>query len=140
MSSAPESPIPAAQAMARVRAARLALLDLHKTLIDIERARYEHSRGRIESPHHALQLLLNDPFFGWLRPLAQVIIEYDEWLADDRARRAIGAGDLLASTGRFLSDSGESGPFASEYRRALQDSPDVVVSHARVVALLTIDD
>jgi plasmid stabilization system protein ParE len=140
MSSAPESPIPAAQAMARVRAARLALLDLHKTLIDIERVRYEHSRGRIESPHHALQLLMNDPFFAWLRPLAQTIIQFDEWLADEHARRARASGELLASAARVLSDPGGTGPFAHEYRRALQDSPDVVVAHARAVALLAVDD
>jgi len=59
---------------------RDALLDLHKTLIDSERAVYETNVGPIQSPHHFLQLLSNDPWFAWLRPISQLIVAMDEAL------------------------------------------------------------
>src|SRR5689334_21375811 len=55
-----------ALAVARIRALRLGLLALHKTLIDSERRRYERDHGRIESPQAALRLLLEAPAFQWL--------------------------------------------------------------------------
>jgi hypothetical protein len=59
---------------------RDALLDLHKTLIDSERAVYETNVGPINSPHHFLQLLSGDPWFAWLRPVSQLIVAMDEAL------------------------------------------------------------
>lgn len=133
---ASESPIAAAQAMAQVRAVRLALIGLHKVLVDGERRRYERSRGRIESPHHALQLLMGDPFFAWLRPMAQLIIQFDEWLADEHGRRVADAAALVDAVSQLLSKGGPFDPFATEYRRALQDNPDVVLAHARTMGLI----
>src|SRR5882672_10935768 len=46
---------------------RDALLDLHKVLIDSERAVYETNVGPIKSPHHFFQLVSSDPWFAWLR-------------------------------------------------------------------------
>jgi hypothetical protein len=57
-----------ALAVARLRAVRIGLLHLHKTLLDAERERYVRERGPIDGPGHALKLVLNDPFFAWLRP------------------------------------------------------------------------
>src|SRR3989337_155207 len=57
-----------------------ALLDLHKTLIDSERAVYEADIGPVQSPHHFFQLLTNDPWFAWLRPISQLIVAIDEVL------------------------------------------------------------
>ena len=131
----PLPPVAAAQAMATVRAVRLALLALHKRLIDTERERFEQSRGRIEGPHEALRLLMTDPFFAWFKPVGHLIVECDGWLADERFRQATDATRLLARVRALLSgDAGD--PFATEYRRALQDSTDVVVAHARVAAIL----
>ena len=50
---------------------RDALLDLHKTLIESERAVYETKVGPIKSPHHFFQLVSSDPWFAWLRPVSQ---------------------------------------------------------------------
>ena len=46
---------------------RRALLRLHKALIDSERAAFE-ARAGATSNGQFLQLLLQDPFFVWLRP------------------------------------------------------------------------
>jgi hypothetical protein len=116
-----------------VRAVRLALLDLHKVILDAERIRYEHARGRIDTPHQALQIIMGDPFFAWLRPLSQVIVGLDEWLADDRIRQSRAAAALMADVRRLLAGDDQANPFTVEYRRALQHSPDVVLAHARTM-------
>jgi hypothetical protein len=130
------SAISAAQAEARLRAVRTAVLQLHKVLIDTERVRYEQSRGKIESSHHALQLLMQDPFFGWLRPLAQLIVQLDEWLFDDKLRSPDDLAMLIDQVRRLLNGQMAGEVFHAEYRRALQDSPEVVVAAGRVAALL----
>ncbi|HET9369758.1 MAG TPA: hypothetical protein VFO19_05900 [Vicinamibacterales bacterium] len=130
------SSINAAQAEARLRAVRNAVLALHKVLIDTERGRYEQSRGKIESSHHALQLLMQDPFFAWLRPMAQLIVHLDEWMFDDKLRNPDDLTMLLDQVRRLLNGQVAGDVFHSEYRRALQDSPEVVVAAGRVAALL----
>src|SRR4051794_31991594 len=82
-----DADVGAALGASPVPAIRTALLTLHKTLIDTEQLRYGRAHGPIESPHQALQLLLRDPWFAWLRPIAELIVEADERLADDRPVR-----------------------------------------------------
>jgi hypothetical protein len=131
------SPISSAQAVARVRAVRLALLALHKALIDAERQRYERSRGRIESPHELLTLLMQDPFFRWLQPLAQLIIELDEWIGGDGPHELVAAQMLIDQTRGLLSGDVGGERFRGDYQRALQESPEVVVAHGRVQGVVS---
>jgi hypothetical protein len=126
-----------ALAVARVRAIRLGLLALHKALIDAERRRYERQHGRIESPHAALRLLVSHPSFQWLHPIAELIVQMDERLAED------GAIDVAAAEafrdrvrGLLHGDEGHD-RFRTEYRRVLQDAPEVVIAHAEVSKHLT---
>jgi len=131
----PDPNIAKALAVARMRAWRLALMDLHKLLIDDERRRYEQANGPIGGPHHALQLLMHDPWFAWLRPLADVIVRVDERLSDDRALvpeelHAIG------SEIRQLLQGFDRPAFAVSYRQALQEVPEIVITHGRVLGLL----
>lgn len=119
----------------RVRLVRVALVTLHKVVIDAERARFEQSRGRIDNPHAALHLVMQDPFFAWIKPLGQAVVRMDEWLADERLRMTIEPEALVAEV-RALLDGRSDAVFAAEYRRALQDSPDVVVAHAQLTAAL----
>ncbi|MEO5956194.1 MAG: hypothetical protein ABIR36_10970 [Nitrospiraceae bacterium] len=51
---------------------RLALLHLHKALLDDERVSYERVYGRIASNGEFLQLLLGHAWFAWLRPLSSI--------------------------------------------------------------------
>ena len=61
---------------------RLALLRLHKTLLDWERAAYERVHGR-QSSNALLEALLKDPQFAWLRPISQLVVRIDEMLEDE---------------------------------------------------------
>ena len=76
----------------------------------------------------------NRPLIG---PLAQVIVQLDEWLFDDKLRSPDDLAMLLDQVRRLLSGQIAADVFHEEYRRALQDSPEVVVAHGRVAALLS---
>ncbi len=132
----PHEIVARALAVARVRALRLSLLALHKALIDAERRRYERANGRIESPHAALRLLLDHPSFRWLHPLAELIVQMDEHLAEDGMidmARAEAFRDRVR--GLLQIDDGHDA-FRMEYRRTLQDAPEAVMAHADVAKQL----
>jgi hypothetical protein len=126
-----------ALAAAKLRAIRTGLLHLHKALIDAERIRYGRAQGRpIEGPHHALQLVLRDPWFAWLRPIAELIVQADERLADDEHPVTPEETEGYAAQVLELLQQDLGGPdFHREYRRSLQELPDAVVAHAQIVKL-----
>jgi hypothetical protein len=125
-----------ALAVARVRALRLSLLALHKTLIDAERRRYERAHGRIESPHAALRLLLDHPSFQWLHPLAELIVQMDEHLAEDGRIDVARAEAFRERVRGLLQEAGGHDSFRAEYRRVLQEAPEAVMAHADVTKQL----
>jgi hypothetical protein len=129
--------VTSALAAARLRAIRPPLLALHKTLIDVERERYERAHGRIESSGAALRLLLEDPWFAWLRPMAQLIVQIDERLAGDEPVRVTDLDAVMAGTRALLRTEASGQGFHEAYRRVLQESPEAVVAHGRVMAALT---
>jgi hypothetical protein len=114
---------------------RQALLRLHKTLLDWERASFERANGRLTS-NQLLEALLKEPQFAWLRGLSQMVVRIDEMLDDEIPP---GAGDLEAVLGhvRDLTSPNETGnPYEQRYYAALQDSPDAVFAHRDLVTLL----
>lgn len=112
---------------------RTALLHLHKTLVDSERISYEQTVGTIPSPNHFLQLLTNDPWFAWLRPLSMLIVTMDQ--AIDSKRQPLTEADAVAfiqQTRQLLIASEEGEGFPKHYFDALQRDPEVVFAHAAV--------
>lgn len=125
-----------AMAVARLRAVRLGLLHLHKMLLDAERERYVRERGPIDGPGHALKLVLNDPFFAWLRPLSSFVVQIDERLADNAPLAQTEAGALMDQARALLQGDGGGLSFHERYHHALQTLPEVVVAHGQVAGLL----
>ena len=131
-----ESPVPAALAAAKLRAQRTALLALHKTLLDHERSRYERTHGRIETAGQALHLVMNDPWFAWLRPISALVVQADEKLDDDQG---VGAADVAAFAGQvreLLQGPGAGPEFQAAFQRVLQEAPEAVVAQGRLTAAL----
>ena len=114
----------------------MGLLRLHKALLDDERVAYEHVHGRIPSNGAFLQLTLNDAWFAWLRPLSQAIAKLDELSESEDAVSSDTIPALLRSLGTLLMPSELGEGFSRQYYNALQRSPDVVLAHAGVRALL----
>ncbi|MEK6785465.1 MAG: hypothetical protein AABY61_08290 [Nitrospirota bacterium] len=113
-----------------------ALLRLHKALLEDERVAYERVHGRIPSNGAFLQLVLNDAWFAWLRPLSQSIAKLDELSESDDAASRETIPALLVSVQTFLMPTEGGEGFGRQYHDALQRSPDVVLEHAAVRALL----
>ena len=115
---------------------RAALLNLHKTLLEWERAAYERIHGRT-SPGTLLTALMNDPQFAWLRPLSELIVRIDERLAIDALQGPevdVHAVVALAASA-IVADEGGS-PAAQRHHQALQEHPDAVFAHRAVTTVL----
>ena len=111
-----------------LNAVRHALLQLHKTILEFERERYEQLHGPIESSGALLQLLMSDSWFAWLRPLSGLIVQIDE-LVDDKDSTCEMADALHAESRRLLQASETGGDFQREYFRAIQGSSEVASAH-----------
>ena len=115
---------------------RVALLTLHKALVDSERISYETTVGQIQSPSHFLQLLARDAWFTWLQPFSQLIVAMDEALEEKTPLTTANRAALVRQTRRLLVASEDGEGFAGHYYAALQRDPDVVMAHAEVAKLI----
>jgi hypothetical protein len=135
MPDAPQAPAPAEV----LTDLRNALLTLHKILLDSERAIYERDVQRIHSPGQMLGLLLEDPWFAWLRDLSRFVVQIDERLDEEEPATTAEATQFLAQARALLRPSEEGQGFEKRYFEALQRDPNVVLAHAdatrRIAAL-----
>ena len=125
-----------ADARQRVSAARGALLNLHKALLESERASYERVFGKIGSSYQFLQLATTDPWFAWLRPVTQIIVAMDEMLEADEPLTAIAVETLMGQAKMLLAPTVDGEGFSRHYDEALQRDPDVVFAHAAAARLI----
>lgn len=116
--------------------ARMGLLRLHKKLLDTERARYERDNGRIENGTALLQLVINDPFFAWLRRLSELVVEIDERLEGEEPMADADARAMLDQLRAMLKGDPDGDGFQRSYDRALQESPDVIIAHVEIIRVL----
>ena len=119
----------------RLEKVRVALLALHKALVDSERIGYEQTMGTIPSPNHFLQLLMKDPWFAWLQPLSQLIVTMDEALDAKEPPTDEAAEALLKEAWVLLSPSETGQGFSNHYFNALQRDPNVIFAHREVTKL-----
>jgi len=121
--------------LAKVDELRHALLELHKSMLDAQRVRYERDHGRIESAGEFLGIVLEHPEFGWIRELSALIAQLDEWrdLSDEASDP-----DLAAITDalRKLVKAGGASDFSRKYWEMAEANPDVLVGHVKLWRLL----
>ncbi len=132
----PNPPSPEEEAgRRRLSTLRDELLNLHKALVNADRVSYESTVGAIQSPNHFLQLLTNDPWFAWLHPFSQLIVSMDEAMDSKKPLTPTEVDAFVKQTGLLLvpAESGEG--FARHYFDALQNDPDVVLAHGRLIKL-----
>lgn len=118
---------------------RRLLLQLHKTLIDWQRADYERVHGRLQTTQ-LLNVMFNDPEFAWLRSMSGLIVRIDESLEvkpprGSEPRAEIESGPLVAGARDLVSPEAGT-PYAQRYHAALQELPDAVLAHRDLVTLL----
>ena len=113
---------------------RRALLHLHKTLLDMERADFERDFGRLNSGE-LLQLVINHAQFAWLRLISALVVELDEMLSNEEPATMTDVRNLLAQA-RLLIISPTDDAFKEKYQGALQREPAAVMAHSAVTELL----
>jgi hypothetical protein len=79
-----EVPVATATDLRRLDTVRNDLLRVHRGLLEAERNRYEKQHGRIANNSVFLQLVINDPWFDWLRPMGQMVLLIDERTSDKK--------------------------------------------------------
>lgn len=115
----------------RLDAIHAGLLDVHKALIDYERERYEKARGPIANAGEFLQLLINDPWFSWLRAVSALIAQIDEFVSAKSLVDPAAGEALITQARELLLPAEEGNAFARAYQRAIQESPIVAMRHAK---------
>ena len=111
------------------------LLRLHKALLEDERVSYERVYGRIATNGEFLQLVLGHAWFAWLRPLSRLIAQLDE-LEVEGTLPSTEITAFMASVRALITPAEVGTGFGKHYYDALQRTPDVVLAHAAVRALL----
>ena len=105
-----------------------ALLRLHKSLLEGERAEYEKSNGKITNPAQYLQLVLDDAHFSWLRKFSTLIALIDEATSVRRPATEANAQALLDETRILLNFSDTDTNFNDRFQIALQRNSDAVIN------------
>ena len=125
-----------ADRQSRVTPLRLALLDLHRTLIDAQRIEYERVRGRVETRGEFLGLVLNHPDFEWIRKLSALIAELDEWAEDVDPASATAYDGIVEALRSLIRPGGADPGFGEPYWKMVEGSPDVTVAHVKTWRLV----
>ena len=114
---------------------RKALLHLHKTLLDWERAAYERVHGRV-SASELLKVIVEDQQFAWLRPISELIVRIDESMETEPQDGAVDVEALVGRARAVVLPEDASLPNAQRYHAALQEHPDAVFAHRAVTNVL----
>ena len=117
--------------------ARSMLLELHKSMIDHERAQYEELNGKLNAGQF-LNLLLEDQNFSWLRKFSTLIVEIDELLD---LKDGIPSDMIDANLGKIrdlvsMSESDEN--FRSKYVKAIQQDVNTAGLQAKLQGLMNV--
>jgi hypothetical protein len=113
---------------------RLKLLQLHQSLLEMERTNFEKMFGRVNSGE-LLQLVINHAQFAWLRMVSALVVQIDEMLNADEPAAAADVQSLLTQASQLFTSS-DNKEFREKYQAALQNEPDIVMAHSQVMKLL----
>lgn len=120
----------------KLRTVRDALLRLHKVLLDYQRDVWERGNGRVKNSYELLNLVMHDQQFAWLHHLSELVVQMDEILSlkEEHSQEEVAG---LTEQARFLLLPVETGDsFQTNYFQALQQSPDVVLTHSEAVKVV----
>ena len=132
MMHTPDDPV-RAELRATLRDLWKQLMPMHRALIDAAKEEYAANVGPVTGPTHMLQLLQDDPYFEWLRPMTSLIVDIDSLSRTDFERGDIDA--LLARLERLFGNAPDAG-FSARYVPLLQREIDVAAGHAAIRKLL----
>jgi hypothetical protein len=117
---------------------RLALLRVHKTLLEMERRDYEREHGHVNAGE-LFRLVVDHAQFAWLHNISEFVVRIDETL-DAKEPVTSEYASVAFSLARKMfvpTDSGDG--FQKKYFAAIQRDPAVVIDHAELARLFNIE-
>jgi hypothetical protein len=123
-----------ASARERLVALRLALLRLHKTLLNMERRDYERANGHV-STGELFQLVIDHPQFAWLHNISEFVVRLDEALSAEAPITAQDTSSAITLASKMFAPSESGDAFQKKYFDAIQLDPAVVMEHAELARL-----
>ncbi len=114
---------------------RLSLLDVHRSLVELERAHYEKRHGT-QSAGDFLQVMAYADEMRWLEPLSRLIVMLDEAIDGDNDTEATPLAVAQRARALISLDRDSSEPFMARYAALFDESPALVERHTRLVAAL----
>jgi hypothetical protein len=118
-----------------LRAAQPALLTLHKTLLDAERAQVEGVHGELSGAEF-LQLVSDPVRYGWLKPFSRLIVAIDDTLNPRDDAEVPAPDELLDQARELVLPPKDDTPFGRRYLSLMQTDPTLVMAHSDVAQLL----
>ena len=109
---------------------RSALLALHKAVLAAERGNVERIHGPLSNTEF-LQIVQDPLRYGWLKPLTELILAFD----DPEEERAAPE-ELLARSRELLAPPKHKTPFGRRYLSLMQRDPGLVLEHAALAKQL----
>src|SRR3954465_11767534 len=109
--------------------AAAALREVHRALVQAVRAAYGREGGPAGGPGQLLRLLTEDPYFAWLHPMSELIVDLDSLLAQEILPPGTVAG-VRQEIDRLTQAGGS--PFWERYAPLLQADTEVVMAHAHL--------
>jgi hypothetical protein len=136
-SSAPNSSSSGNQdspAREKLLALRLALLRLHKTLLEMERREYQRVNGHV-SAGELFRLVIDHPQFAWLHNISEFVVRLDEALAAEAPITPQDSSIAITLARKMFAPSESGDSFQKKYFDAIQLDPAVVMEHAELARL-----
>jgi hypothetical protein len=121
-----------------LRALRLPLLALHKTVLGTERRALERVHGELSGAQF-LQIVSDPLRYGWLQPFSALILAVDDTLDvedGDDAYEIATPGEVFDRARELLLPPKADTPFGRRYLSLMQREPELVLEHAKVAKLL----
>jgi hypothetical protein len=115
-------------------ALRLALLRLHKTLLNMERREYERINGHV-STGELFRLVIDHPQFAWLHNISEFVVRLDEALSAEAPITPQDTSSAITLARKMFAPSESGDSFQKKYFDAIQLDPAVVMEHAELARL-----
>jgi hypothetical protein len=106
---------------------RSPLLALHKAVLAAERKNVERVHGAVSAAEF-LQIVSDPLRYGWLKPLTELVLAFDDDDADPDT--------LVDRTRALLLPPEQSTPFGRRYLSLMQREPELVMRHSALARLL----
>ena len=116
-------------------ALRQALLRLHKSLLEMERRKYEKEHGSSVSAGELFRLVVDDAQFSWLHNISEFVVRVDEALASDEGVTETDAHVAVSLARKIFAPTESGDSFQKKYYDAMQSDPAVVMEHAELARL-----